>query len=126
MQHDFVGFYQEEIEFRKALDYPPFARLINFRLAGNSEKTTQAAAEALGRLGDALVKRNYRKGIEILGPSVAPFPKMRGRYRFHMLAKGKNSRWLHQFARNLILQSEDLTKGKGVTLEVDVDPVFIL
>ena len=124
--HDFVGFYQEEIGFRKALDYPPFTRLINFRLAGNSEKKTQVTAEALGRLGDALLKRDYRKGIEILGPSVAPFPKMRGRYRFHMLAKGKNSRWLHQFARNVILQSEDLTKGKGVTLEVDVDPVFIL
>ena len=125
-EHDFVGFYQEEIGFRKALDYPPFTRLINFRLAGNSEKKTQVAAEALGQLGDALLKQDYRKGIEILGPSVAPFPKMRGRYRFHMLAKGKNSRWLHQFARNVILQSEDFTKGKGVTLEVDVDPVFIL
>ena len=126
MEHDFVGFYQEEIEFRKALDYPPFTRLINFRLAGNSEKRTQATAEALGRLGDALLKRGYRKGIEILGPSVAPFPKMRGKYRFHMLAKGKNSRWLHQFARDVILQSEDLIKGKGVALEVDVDPAFIL
>ncbi len=34
--HDFMGFYQEEIQFRKALGYPPFSRLINFRLTGNS------------------------------------------------------------------------------------------
>jgi primosomal protein N' (replication factor Y) len=124
--HDFIGFYQEEIQFRKALDYPPFSRLINFRLTGNSEKKTKAAAEEVGKIGKSLLKTRYRKGIEILGPCAAPFSKMKGKFRWQMLAKGKASQLLHQFAQELALLAEDYTKGRGVNLDVDVDPVFIL
>jgi hypothetical protein len=43
-----------------------------------------------------------------------------------MLAKGKSPRLLHQFARELTLRMEVPLKGKGVHLDIDVDPVFIL
>jgi primosomal protein N' (replication factor Y) (superfamily II helicase) len=124
--HDYIGFYQEEIQFRKALEYPPFSRFINFRLIGNSEKRTKGTAEAMGRIGQSLLKKGYGKGIEILGPSSAPFVKMRGKYRWQMLAKGKSPQWLHQFAKELASRMEVQIKGKGVNLDIDVDPVFIL
>jgi primosomal protein N' (replication factor Y) len=124
--HDFIGFYQEESQFRRALDYPPFSRLINFRLAGNSEKKTKAVSEEMGRMGQDLLKRGYGKGIEILGPSAAPFAKMRGKFRWQMLAKGKSPKLLHQFAQELAFRLEEETKGKGVNLDIDVDPIFIL
>jgi primosomal protein N' (replication factor Y) len=124
--HDFIGFYQEESQFRRALEYPPFTRLINFRLVGNSEKRTKATAEEMGRIGQSLLKRGYQKGIEILGPSTAPFAKMKGKFRWQMLAKGKSPQLLHQFAQELAIRLEAQTKGKGVNLDIDVDPVFIL
>jgi primosomal protein N' (replication factor Y) len=124
--HDFIGFYQEESQFRRALEYPPFTRLINFRLVGNSEKRTKATAEEMGRIGQSLLKRGYRKGIEILGPSTAPFAKMKGKFRWQMLAKGKSPQLLHQFAQELAIRLEAQTKEKGVNLDIDVDPVFIL
>jgi primosomal protein N' (replication factor Y) len=124
--HDFVGFYQEESQFREALDYPPFSRLINFRLIGNSEKKTKAVSEEMGRIGQDLLKRGHGRGIEILGPSSAPFAKMRGKFRWQMLAKGKSPKLLHQFAQRMILQLEEEIRGKGVNLDIDVDPVFIL
>ena len=124
--HDFIGFYQEEVEFRKALEYPPFSRLINFRLVGNSERRTKAVAEEMGRIGQSLLIKGYRRGIEILGPSTAPFTKMRGKFRWQMLAKGKSVQLLHQFAQELAIRLEEEAKGKGVHLDIDVDPVFIL
>jgi len=124
--HDFLGFYREEIQFRKALDYPPFSRLINFRLVGNSEKKTKAVAEEMGRIGQSLLKKGFQKGIEILGPSTAPFAKMKGKFRWQMLAKGKSHQFLHQFAKELALRLEAHIKGEGVNLDIDVDPVFIL
>jgi primosomal protein N' (replication factor Y) len=124
--HDFIGFYQEESQFRQALDYPPFSRLINFRVVGNSERKTKAVSEGMGRMGQDLLKRGYGKGIEILGPSAAPFAKMRGKFRWQMLAKGKSHKLLHQFARELAFRLEEETRGKGVNLDIDVDPVFIL
>ncbi len=124
--HDFLGFYREEIEFRKALEYPPFSRFVNFRLSGNSEKRTEMVAKEMGRVGQFLLKRGYEKGIEVLGPTTAPFAKMRGKFRWHMLVKGKSSPLLHRFARELALRCQDLAKGKGINLDIDVDPLFIL
>jgi len=124
--HDFDGFYREEIGFRRALEYPPFSRLINFRLTGNNEKKTKMASEEMERIGQSLLRRRYGKGVELLGPSAAPFVRMRGKFRFQMLAKGVNSRLLHQFAKELMTQMEERIKGRGVNLDVDVDPVFIL
>jgi primosomal protein N' (replication factor Y) len=124
--HDYVGFYQEEIQFRRALEYPPFSRFINFRLVGNSEKRTKGMGEEMGGIGQSLLKKGYGKGIEILGPSPAPFAKMRGKFRWQMLAKGKSPQLLHQFAKELASRMETPLKGKGVNLDIDVDPVFIL
>jgi primosomal protein N' (replication factor Y) (superfamily II helicase) len=125
-EHDFEGFYDEEIRFRNELGYPPFSRLINFRLSGNSEPKTAKTAEEMGRLGQLLLRKGYGKGIEIFGPSTAPFAKMRGKFRFQMLAKSRASRLLHQFARELEARMQEHTRGKGVNLDIDVDPVFIL
>jgi primosomal protein N' (replication factor Y) len=124
--HDFIGFYQEEMEFRKALEYPPFSRLINFRLVGNSEKKTKMIAEEMGRIAQSLLRKGFRKGIEILGPSTATFAKMRGKFRWQMLAKGKSPQLLHKFAEELSHRLEAYLKGKGVNLDIDVDPVSIL
>ncbi|MGD0917538.1 MAG: primosomal protein N' [Thermodesulfobacteriota bacterium] len=124
--HDFIGFYQEEIQFRRALGYPPFSRLINLRLTGNSEKRTKAVAEEMGRLGQLLLKKGDGRKIEILGPSTAPFAKMRGKFRWQMLAKGISPQSLHQFAQELGTRLEGQIKGRGVNLDIDVDPVFIL
>ncbi len=124
--HDYIGFYQEEIQFRKALEYPPFSRLINFRLVGNSEKKTKGLADGMGKIGQSLLKKGYGKGIEILGPSMAPFAKMRGKFRWQMLAKGKSPQLLHQFAKDLASVMEGRMKGVGVSLDIDVDPVSIL
>lgn len=124
--HDFDGFYREEIGFRKALGYPPLSRLINFRLTGNSEKGTKALAEEMGRVGQSLLKRGFEKGIELLGPSTAPFFRMKGKFRIQMIAKGVNSRLLHQFAGELASRMEGPMKGRGVGLDIDVDPIFIL
>jgi len=124
--HDYVGFYGEEIQFRKALEYPPFSRFINFRLVGNSEKRTKGMAEEIGRIGQSLLKKGHGKEIEILGPSTAPFAKMRGKFRWQMLAKGKSPQLLHRFAKELSSRMDVPLKGKGVKLDIDVDPVFIL
>jgi len=123
---DFVGFYQEESQFRRALDYPPFSRLVNFRLVGNSERRTKTVSERMGSIGRDLLKRGYGKGLELLGPSAAPFAKMRGKFRWQMLTKGKSPKLLHRFAMELAARLGEETKGKGVHLDIDVDPVFIL
>jgi primosomal protein N' (replication factor Y) len=95
-------------------------------LVGNSERTTKGMAKEMGRIGESLLKKAHGKEIEILGPSTAPFAKMRGKFRWQMLAKGKSPQFLHRFAKELSSRIGVQLKGKGVKLDIDVDPVFIL
>ena len=83
-------------------------------------------AEEMGRIGQSLLKAGHGKEIEILGPSTAPFAKMRGKFRWQMLAKGKSPQFLHRFAKELSSKMDVPLRGKGVNLDIDVDPVFIL
>ena len=127
-QHSFSLFYEEEMKFRKELNYPPFSRLINFKLEGTSKTKTEACADRLGAFAQTLWKRGsrYQKEVEILGPATSPWEKMKGKYRYQMLLKGFPRTTLRSFASQLLNQIPQLVKGSGVAFYVDVDPVSLL
>jgi primosomal protein N' (replication factor Y) len=60
-RHDFVGFYEQEIEFREQLKYPPVSRVALLTLKGRNEEKVKFSAEHL--------KRELEK---ILGSATAP------------------------------------------------------
>lgn len=122
--HDMNGFYKEETSFRKELGYPPFARLISIKIRGSSEAGTAKAAEKLGRISDDELRE--WKGITVLGPSQAPIYKIRGKYRWHMLVKGKDSGKLHSFVRALLLKAGGRSGLRGAEVQVDVDPLSMV
>jgi len=61
-RHDFVGFYEQEIEFREQLKYPPAARVALLTLKGRNEEKVQFSAEHLRRELDQLVGGGGEKG----------------------------------------------------------------
>jgi len=119
--HDYKAFYDEEIEFRKALHYPPFSRIINLRLSSTQKNTLIEAAQRLGRLAHRL-SRSYGNAVEIIGPAESPLAKLRGRFRWQMMIKGKHIKTLHQIAREIINQH----KNSHVKITVDVDPEYFM
>ena len=46
-RHDFAGFYEQEIEFREQLKYPPLARVAMLTLKGRNEEKVKFSAEHL-------------------------------------------------------------------------------
>ncbi|MFZ0826975.1 MAG: primosomal protein N' [Verrucomicrobiia bacterium] len=48
-RHDFTGFYEQEIEFRKQLKYPPASRVALLTLKGRNEEKVKFSAEHLKR-----------------------------------------------------------------------------
>ncbi|MGD0168852.1 MAG: primosomal protein N', partial [Smithella sp.] len=115
--HDYKAFYEEEIDFRKALQYPPFGRIINLRLSSIKK---DALIEEARLLGKSAKKLSALRGnvAEIIGPAESPLAKIRGRYRFQMLIKGKDINALHQIARELINKH----RNSQVRITADVDP----
>ena len=125
--HDYLGFYNQEIRFRRTLKYPPFSRLINCLFQGNQEAGVIQMIEKTSRLLRKEAQgNNWTSSLEILGPVPAPIARIKGRYRWQMLLKGENNRILHQ-AAELIREAEKvLLKGTGVQIILDVDPVDML
>ena len=125
---DFLPFYGEEILHRKELNYPPFHRLVNFRIVGNSHSRTYNYANLLGKLSMDLweKERSFQDNIEILGPAEAPREKLKGKYRWQMLIKGQDHRVLHQFTEKVIVLIKPQIKISGVKLTVDIDPINLL
>ncbi len=115
--HDYKSFYTEEIDFRKALQYPPFGRIINLRLSSIKKDTLVEQAHILGKLAKKLSAR-HGNIAEIIGPAESPLAKIRGRFRFQMLIKGQDINVLHQIAREIISKN----KNSNVKITADVDP----
>jgi primosomal protein N' (replication factor Y) len=77
LQGNYLGFYQEEIKFRRLLRYPPFSRLVRVLTSG---RRAEAQAEKLAGLLRAA-------GLEVLGP--AKLHPLRGEPRFQVLVRGE-------------------------------------
>jgi len=125
MRHDYKNFFAAESEFRQALNYPPFSRLVNLRIDGPKlsevEKKSQELALQLRQLKTR--KPEVFAQIEVLGPAAAPIEKLRNRYRWQLLLRGKQSSALLEFAR----QARQLwPPGRAVRLHIDVDPYSML
>lgn len=115
--HDYKTFYEEEIDFRKSLHYPPYSRIINLRLSSIKQDTLIDEAHRLGKLANKL-SGSYGNAVDIIGPAESPLAKIRGRFRWQMMIKGKNINTLHQIAREIINRH----KNSHVKITVDVDP----
>jgi len=125
ISHDYKSFFNAEIELRRALNYPPFSRLVHLRLEGPLAQEVEAKAKMLGEELRERCRRNpkFREMIELLGPAPAPIEKLRGRYRWQMLLKGKTSLSLLEFANQA---REILGRSRGCRLHIDVDPYNML
>jgi primosomal protein N' (replication factor Y) (superfamily II helicase) len=125
IHHDYKGFFAAEIDFRRALNYPPFSRLVCLRIDGPIFEEVEKKARMLGAMLHDKTIHNapLREKIEILGPAPAPIEKLRNRYRWQLLLKGKQSSSLLEFAK---LAREALPRSRSVRLHIDVDPYNML
>ena len=123
--HDYKGFFASEIEFRRSLSYPPFSRLVHLRLEGPDAQEVKAKAKMVG---EELRNKRQREPklqdqIEILGPAPSPIQRLRSRYRWQILLKGKTSPPLLDLAG----QARAILPGSRKTrLYIDVDPYNML
>ncbi len=117
-RHDFVGFYEQEIEFRKQLHYPPTGRVALLTLKGRNEDKVKFSAEHLKR---ELEKRQTELGgLQISGPAPAPLLRAENYYRYQIMLRTRAMTRLSQSLSKIV---QTLVLPDDVTLAVDIDPV---
>jgi len=125
---DFKKFYDQEIRFRQTLNYPPFSRMVQFKISGKDEERTRQHAQGIGNLCNVLLKNDtqLKQYIEVLGPIEAPLPRIAGRYRWQILLKGYKVKPLHRFLHRLMFENRGKISNRSVKVVVDVDPFFMM
>jgi primosomal protein N' (replication factor Y) len=110
-RHDVARFLTEELERRKALDYPPFAHLVRIVVTGPS-------IEPVVRVLDEL--KAGISGAELLGP--AALLRLRGKHRAQLVAKTTQPRRIASQAARLLSAAAPAMRRAKLTAVVDVDP----
>ncbi len=125
LSHDYKGFFESELEFRRTLNYPPFSRLVKLCIDGPKVADVESKAKKLAEIlrEKHRASSKYRDQIEILGPAPAPIAKLRSRYRWQLLLKGKPISALLEFAN---IARELLPRSRKARLHIDVDPYSML
>jgi primosomal protein N' (replication factor Y) len=120
VNHDYAAFYEEEIENRRAANYPPFASLVNIVARDKDERAAEAVLRELVRALDAAGPNS--SGVEINGPVPAVLSRLRGEYRWHIVLRSADRTSLLAVLSAAFHARPDLRRR----LVVDVDPVSML
>jgi len=83
--HDYAGFYLEEIRFRTQRALPPFRRMARLLVADPVDERAKRMAEDMARVLATAVRERALAATEILGPTPAFFTRLDGRYRWHIV-----------------------------------------
>jgi len=122
-RHDYLGFYQQEIAFRKEMDYPPFCRLTLLLMSHPEEGRIIDRAALLAKEMEKHLppSKKGEREVTLLGPAPAPLTRLRGEYRYQILLKGKDQRRIAAVLKEGLAYWKRMER-KGVRLEVNVDP----
>ena len=115
--HDYVGFYNEEMEIRKKLSYPPYYYLVLIKVIS---KDYDSSRDISMKVVEYLNKN--LNDVKILGPSVARVFKLNNTYRFQVIIKYKKNDNIYKVINDLI---EHYKSNNKVKIDVDFNPIHI-
>lgn len=114
IKQDYPAFYQQELNLRKELFYPPFAHLIKLTVQHENQDTALNKAMHLKKLYQQKFPADCDH--QILGPAPAVIANLRGMYRFNLLLKTAD-----------LIRSIDFLRELGLAADshvmVDVNPL---
>lgn len=119
--HDYAAFVAAELPLRKALGYPPYRRLLRLGLSGLRLGLVQEAAEELTRV---LRSELEGRGVQILGPAPAVFPRLNDRYRYQILLKGSFSSEGRQWLKGCLKEMKAVFRTVDVQHDFDAVSIY--
>lgn len=86
--HNYAGFYQQELAYRRQLGYPPFTRLVRLEFRHREAvKADMISKQMADRLREQIIKGDRRQ-TEIIGPVPCYFAKLNSLYRWQIVLRG--------------------------------------
>jgi primosomal protein N' (replication factor Y) len=116
---DYARFIRREIELRRELMYPPFARMALVRIEGDDAEQVSLSARKIAGVLDQVAKP---ESLRVLGPAPAPIERIKHRYRWQVLLKARERHEL----RAALAAVASYPAQDGIGVGIDIDPVNML
>ncbi len=118
---DYVALWEAESCLRREQALPPFTRAAVAVLSSTEAATAERAAAGLARL---LRAAGFRAEA-LSGPAPVPIYRVRRRYRWQLLVRGREAGSLHARIREATRNFRASSMARDVRLDLDVDPVCL-
>lgn len=114
----YQAFFDQEIEFRQAMHYPPTLGMVNVIVRGRTyDDAMHGAANLAGR-----AQRVHRGAFAMLGPAPAPLTRIKGEHRAQFFLKGASRARMREALRAALTEMPELARR----VTIDVDPLSVL
>jgi primosomal protein N' (replication factor Y) len=117
--HDFLGFYEQEMEVREQLRYPPVTRMVCLTLRGRNETKVAFYAGVLAKE----LRKHIGADVFLGEPAPAPLAKIQHFYRYHLMLRTGHILKLTETLAKVLPATKP---PEDVTVSVDVDPLSLL
>jgi primosomal protein N' (replication factor Y) len=120
---DYTRFMRRELELRREMMYPPYARLAMVRTEGeDAARVAEIAAKVASILG-----RNAKPdGLRVLGPAPAPIERIKRRYRWQVMVKSAELKELRATLAAMRTAIAPFAERAAVRVMIDIDPINML
>ena len=84
-EHDYAGFYVEEMRFRTRQALPPLRRMVRLLVTDPVNERAERMAVEMGNVLRHVIRERALAATDVLGPTPAFFTRLDGRYRWHIV-----------------------------------------
>jgi len=120
---DYARFIRRELQLRREMEYPPFARLAMVRIEGEEPRAVGRIAQAAA---SALIRAAGPDDVRVLGPAPAPIERIKRRHRWQVMVKSRALKPMRAALSAMRADTGPLASSEQVYLMVDIDPVRML
>ncbi len=117
-QQDYDSFYNEEIQIRKMLIYPPFCDLCLIGFVGTDETKVKTASQMFFE-GTKTALKDHK--VIALGPMPARVSKISNKYRHRLILKCKNTTQFRKDLGELLSSFSKKNIFNDVTVYIDIN-----
>ncbi len=118
---DYDKYYDFEIKFRQAMNYPPFCDLILFNVTNSQENLAYSDVQALYTYIDQISRKKYNDiPVRLLYPTVPKIAYFNGKYRYKLVIKSKICNRMYQMLWEISNYFEDNVTS---ALSINVNPM---
>jgi primosomal protein N' (replication factor Y) len=86
--HDFLAFYQRELDYRRQIGYPPFSQLVRLEIRHSSASQAEKSAQDLAGQIHQWLRSEGKKATQVIGPVPPFFARLKGKYRWQIILRG--------------------------------------